>query len=186
MSEATIVISPLAKGNAYASTVPMSHSSDLKTFEEIFGLPFVNNPIPASETNVFGAYNNVATVNDLSDLLVPDAIPAAPSFSVTETGFITDPYSNNLRQTVQIKNNGTTPVSGPLFLALDNLSAGATLLNSDGETQVLAPLGSPYVEVPIRGILPPQQTVEATLEFSNSVDTAITYGTRVLNVTPAP
>ena len=71
-----IVISPLAKGNAYASTVPLNHSSDIKTMEEIFGLPLLNNPIPMNETNNFGGYNNVATVNDLSDLFVPGTIPA--------------------------------------------------------------------------------------------------------------
>ena len=74
-----IVISPLAKGNAYASSVSLSHSSDIKTMEEIFVLPFINNPIPVSETNVFGAYNNVALVNDLSDLFAPGAIPVSPS-----------------------------------------------------------------------------------------------------------
>src|SRR4029077_20764163 len=33
------VISPLAKGNGYSSSVVMSHSSDVKTIEEIFELP---------------------------------------------------------------------------------------------------------------------------------------------------
>src|SRR5262249_51435726 len=58
-----IIISPLAKGNAYASSMTMSHSSDLKTIEEIFGLPFLNNVIPTAETNASGTgYNNVALV----------------------------------------------------------------------------------------------------------------------------
>jgi len=71
-----IVVSPLAKGNAYASTVELSHSSDLKTWEELFELPFVSNPIPATETNAAGTgFNDVATVNDLSDLFVRGAIP---------------------------------------------------------------------------------------------------------------
>jgi hypothetical protein len=70
-----IIISPLAKGNAYASNPELNHSSDLKTWEELFGLPFVNNPIPATETNVSGTgFNTVASVNDLSDLFVPNAI----------------------------------------------------------------------------------------------------------------
>src|SRR5262249_53698740 len=56
-----IVISPLAKGNAYASSVVMSHSSDIKTWEEVFGLPTLNNPIPTSETNNFGGYNTVGS-----------------------------------------------------------------------------------------------------------------------------
>jgi len=64
-----IVISPLAKGNAYASSVVYSHSSDLKTMDEIFGLAFQTNAIPARDLNAFGTgYNQVATANDLSDL----------------------------------------------------------------------------------------------------------------------
>jgi phosphatidylinositol-3-phosphatase len=70
-----IVISHLAKGNAYASSVELNHSSDLKTMEEVFDLPFLNNAIPTSETNVEGTgYNTVASVNDLSDLFVAKAL----------------------------------------------------------------------------------------------------------------
>jgi hypothetical protein len=75
-----IVLSPLAKGNAYASTVEMNHSSDIKTMQEIFGLgpSFLNNAIPAAETNASGVgYNNVGSVNDLSDLFVSGAIASA-------------------------------------------------------------------------------------------------------------
>jgi phosphatidylinositol-3-phosphatase len=70
-----IVISPLAKGNAYASTVPMSHSSDIKTWDEVFGVGLLDNPIPAAETNNFGGFNSVPTANDLSDLFLPGVIP---------------------------------------------------------------------------------------------------------------
>jgi hypothetical protein len=64
-----IIISPLAKGNAYASSIVMSHASDLKTMDEIFGLAFQTNAIPARDIDAFGTgYNTVATVNDLSDL----------------------------------------------------------------------------------------------------------------------
>ncbi len=67
-----IVISPLAKGNAYASTLPYSHSSVLKTMDEIFGLAWQTNTIPAARRDAFGTgYNYVdgrsATVPDLSD-----------------------------------------------------------------------------------------------------------------------
>jgi len=184
------IISPLAKGNAYASTVPMSHSSDLKTFEEIFGLALLNNPIPLSETNVFGAYNNVSLVNDLGDLFVPGTIPAPASLSVSQGPFLPDPITHNVRQTVFITNNGNRPVSGPIFLALDNLSSNATLLNSDGTTQILAPLGSPYVQVPVISlagpVLLPHQTTAAILLFQDPSAGAITYTARALNVTPAP
>ncbi len=70
-----IVISKLAKGNAYASTVVTNHSSDIKTMEEIFGLPFINNPIPTSETVAGGGFATVSGSNDLSDLFVPGTIP---------------------------------------------------------------------------------------------------------------
>jgi hypothetical protein len=68
-----IIISPLAKGNAYASSLPYSHSSDLKTMDEIFGLAFQTNQIPAQRLDAFGTgYNAVdgrsAPVSDLSDL----------------------------------------------------------------------------------------------------------------------
>jgi phosphatidylinositol-3-phosphatase len=188
-----IIISPLAKGNAYASSVPLNHSSDLKTMEEIFGLPLINNPIPAAETNFDGGYNNVATVNDLSDLFVSGAIPAAPSLSVTQGNFVLDHHTQHLLQTVQITNNGGTPAPAPLFLVLDNLSTGATLVNSDGTTAVLAPLGSPYVRVPVGDgdgdsddVLRPHETRTVLLEFLDPGDDAISYSPRALSVTPAP
>jgi hypothetical protein len=57
-----VVISPLAKGNAYDSTLTYTHSSDLKTMEELFG---VYGPGGA----FLGDANNPAT-NNLSDLFV--------------------------------------------------------------------------------------------------------------------
>ena len=42
-----VIISPLAKGNAYASTPAYSHSSYLKTMDEVFGLAYQTNAIPA-------------------------------------------------------------------------------------------------------------------------------------------
>ena len=140
------VISPLAKGNGYASSVVFSHSSDLKTMEEIFGLPNVNNPIPASETNNFGGFNNVATVNDLSDLFVPGAIPAPASASVTGEGFVFHPHTQTYSQVVHIRNDGTSPIAEPLWIALDNLSANATLFEcgrNDGRARAA---GQPLCE----------------------------------------
>jgi hypothetical protein len=184
-----IVISPLAKGNAFASTVEMNHSSDIKTVEEIYGLPAINNTIPLSETNIDGGYNNVATVNDLSDLFVAGTIPAAPQFTVVKGRVGQFPSSDRAFQLVEIKNTGHTVARGPLFLALDNLSPNATLVNSGGlKTTVLAPLGSPYVSVPfVDGDdgLPPGGVRLVNLEFLNTGG-AITYDTRVLSVTPTP
>ena len=155
--------------------------------EEIFGLPFINNPIPAAETNNFNGYNTVATVADLSDLFVSGAIPAPANLSAAGYHFQTGPKSNTVSQVVQITNNGSTPVSEPLFLALDNL-VNATLANADGTTALLAPLGSPYVNVSLgeNGILRPHEIRTVKLEFSDPGNAVISYTVRVLNVTPAP
>ena len=74
-----VVISPLAKGNAYDCKVPVNRSSDVKTMQEIFQLgPYLDYPIPLSEYNIDGPghFNRVVDVNDLSDLFVPGTIPA--------------------------------------------------------------------------------------------------------------
>lgn len=182
------VISPLAKGNAYSSSVVLSHSSDLKTMEELFGLPFVNNLIPASETNNFGGFNNAATANDLSDLFVPGAIPASPSAFVSGEGFVFNPHTQTYSQVVHIQNNGTSPIPEPLWLVLDNLSSNATLSNADGTSAALAPLGSPYVSVSVGGdgLLRPHELKTVHLDFLNPTGDPITYAPRVLDVTPAP
>jgi phosphatidylinositol-3-phosphatase len=76
---AEIVISPLAKGNAYDSTLPYNHSSDLRSLEELFG---VYGP---GDTFLGGAAN----ASDLSDLFRPGAIavPEASTWAMMLVGF---------------------------------------------------------------------------------------------------
>lgn len=185
---AEIVISPLAKGNAYASPVPMNHSSDIKTWSEVFTLPFLNNPIPAGETNNYGGYNNVALVNDFSDLFAPGAIPAPPKLAVTRGQAELDRHSGRIQELVHIRNEGMSPVPGPLWLVLDELNPDVALLNAAGSSAILEPLGSPYVSVPVGGdgILRPFETKTVALEFVDPDGAAIDYSLRVLDVTPAP
>jgi hypothetical protein len=64
-----IVISPLAKGNDFASSVPYTHSSDLKTLEQVFG-------VYAPGDNYLGDAGSPG-VNDLSALFQAGVIPAA-------------------------------------------------------------------------------------------------------------
>jgi hypothetical protein len=66
-----IVISPLAKGNAFNSTLTYTHSSDLKTMEELFGVYTFGG-------GFLGDANNPAT-NDLSDFFVTSANAAGPA-----------------------------------------------------------------------------------------------------------
>jgi hypothetical protein len=60
-----IVISPLAKGNAYNSTLIYTHSSDLKSMQELFG-------VSAPGGGFLGDANTPGT-NDLSDFFLPPA-----------------------------------------------------------------------------------------------------------------
>jgi hypothetical protein len=185
-----IVISPLAKGNAYASSVEMNHSSDIKTMEEIFGLPFLNNPIPVSEINAKGSnYNNVAVVNDLSDLFKDGVIPAVPVVTIDAGPQIHKPHTQEVSQIIRVKNEGTTDIPGPLYLVLDNLSANGSLVGADGTTTVLAPLGSPYLQIGDAGddnVIHPHQTRVVRLDFTDTTSAPVTYTTRLLPVFPTP
>src|SRR5262249_652832 len=57
-----IVISPLAKGNAFNSTLTYTHSSDLLSLQELFG-------VKGPDGNFLGDSNTAGT-NDLSDMFV--------------------------------------------------------------------------------------------------------------------
>src|SRR4029077_1780741 len=59
-----ILISPLAKGNGYASSLNYTHSSDLKTMQEVFQVGPLLGDAAAAGTN------------DLSDMFLPGTIPS--------------------------------------------------------------------------------------------------------------
>ena len=76
---AEIVISPLAKGNAYNSTLAYTHSSDLKSMQELFG-------VSAPGGGFLGDANTPGT-NDLSDMFVPGVFtPSSISGTVFKNG----------------------------------------------------------------------------------------------------
>ena len=135
----------------------------------------------------------MALVNDLSDLFVPGAIPASPEFSVKASRLVQDRLTHRFIQLVDIRNTGTSPAWAPLFLVLDNLSANATLLNSNGTSAILGPVGSPYVRIDAGDgdhdrddFLRPQESRTVALEFLDPSRQDIGYDARVLSVTPAP
>jgi phosphatidylinositol-3-phosphatase len=67
-----IVISPLAKGNAYTNNILYTHSSDLLTMEELFG--------------VGQCLGGSCQATDLSDLFIPGAIPASVPAPIAGAG----------------------------------------------------------------------------------------------------
>jgi hypothetical protein len=118
-----IIISSLAKGNAYASGVEMNHSSDLKTMEEIFGLSFVSNTIPAGETKASGTgYNDVATVNDLGDMFLAaptivggQQLPAAGGLQLTFSGTSGHAYHVLATTNLTVPQSSWTVLGGGTF-----------------------------------------------------------------------
>lgn len=113
-----IIISPFAKGNAYASSVVMSHSSDLRTMEELFGLGFLYNAIPSAETAATGGYNYITNVNDLSDLL-----QAAPAIGVQQ------PAGINLTSGVSVVNFGAASTGSSVTNTFVITNSGIATLN---------------------------------------------------------
>ncbi|MBE7157493.1 MAG: phosphoesterase [Rhodospirillales bacterium] len=151
-----IVISPLAKGNAYNSTVNLTHSSDVATMQQIFQVTantatgYLNDA--ANSSNSAGALAGSATgfgtgvAQDMSDLFVAGAIPSGlPSTRVTAGGYTVNRRNNTATQTVTVTNSLTTPISNPIYLVVSNLNT--TLINRTGTTQNTAPVGSQYVFV---------------------------------------
>jgi hypothetical protein len=126
-----VIISPLAKGNAYASTLSYSHSSDLKTMDEIFGLAFQTNAIPAAESDAQndGKYNYVdgrsATINDLSDFFV-SATSTALNSSENPSG-----YKDNVTFTATVTGVGATP-TGTVQFATNGIAFGSPAALTNG------------------------------------------------------
>lgn len=119
-----IIISPMAKGNAYASSVELNHSSDIKTMEGIFGLAYLTNAIPAAETKASGSgYNNVATVNDLSDLLQGVAGIVVQQSGTTLTNGGSAPAFGTVNVGASVTNTLTVTNSGLATLILSNVVA---------------------------------------------------------------
>jgi hypothetical protein len=75
-----IVISPLAKGNAYTNDIDYTHASDLRTLQEIFGVSGPN-----------GYLGGAASATDLSDLFqagaIPTGIPEPATWAMMLAGF---------------------------------------------------------------------------------------------------
>lgn len=102
--------------------------------------------------------------------------------SITLGGFRQNLITGRWQQTVALNNRSGAAIQGPVSVALQGLSANASLYNSSGTTQCAAPAGRPYLRVNLAGgTWLPGQTLTATLDFVNTTPgQAITYTPRVL------
>jgi hypothetical protein len=104
------------------------------------------------------------------------------SASLTLGGLRQNLASGRWQQTVTMVNTSGAPIQGPVYLALQGLSANATLFNTSGSTQCAGPVGRPYLRLNApNGTWLPGQALTAALEFNNNTPSqAITYTPRVL------
>ena len=143
-----VIISPLAKGNAYASTLAYSHSSDLKTMDEIFGLAYQTNAIPAAYLDAQNTgYNYVdghsAPINDLSDFFIGVGSDA-PALTVQQAG-------------ATLANGGSAAAFGAVNIGA-NVTEAFTVTNTGSATLVvsnLTPTGANAADFTVNGLTLP-------------------------------
>ncbi len=99
--------------------------------------------------------------------------------TVFRGGFYYNRFTKRYSQTVTVKNTSSTAITGPLSLALDNLTAGAAAINAAGTTQYAPPAGSPYFTVQA-GSLSPGATTSLFLQLTNTSGSQINYMPRIL------
>jgi len=112
----------------------------------------------------------------------PVLVNITSQLQVTPGGFRLNRATQRFAQTITIVYTGSQPVTGPVSLVFDQLSANATLFAPAGTTAVVAPLGSPFVNLNLRGdvLLSPGATITVNVEFANISNQAISYTPRVL------
>lgn len=157
-----IVISPFAK-QSYVDHTQYDTSSILSTIEQRFDLAALNQ----------------------RDQNAPSMAGIFTSAQITRGSFVLNRRAGTFTQTVTVTNTGSTPITGPIQLALDNLSSGTTLTNATGITAHNAPNGSPYITV-TGADLAAGASATVTLQFTVPASGGITYSARTITGTATP
>ncbi|MEO8019294.1 MAG: cellulase family glycosylhydrolase [Pseudomonadota bacterium] len=112
--------------------------------------------------------------------------PPSGSFKIRDLNVEKDDGCTPLQHKVRVRNTGTQPALGPIYLVLKGLSPNTTLVNATGLTGNIVPAGEPYILV-TTGTLVPDQKAKVTLDFSAPRPGGdITYTPRVLSDGMAP
>ena len=166
-----VVISPLAKGNAYQSTLPYTHSSDLKSMQELFG-------VSAPGGGFLGDASTPGT-NDLSDMFKPGAL--TPPVQATEgTPLVNAPVASL-----------TTPLVPGNLLVSESVYQGTASTVTVGQTLPPNQTVPPGVAAIANGTYPTvfnNNTVDGSFGVTSPIylDQLTTYGLLVgspMNVT---
>jgi probable HAF family extracellular repeat protein len=129
-------------------------------------------------------------INSLGQILATGVYPGAgASILLTPNALVINPVlvtkgqmqiaGTTYRQAVTVQNLGTTPIAGPISVALHGLTPGVTLTNKAGKTVYTRP-GSVYANVSPSDLQPGATTAAFTLVFSNPSLSTINYTARVL------
>lgn len=123
-------------------------------------------------------------MTEVRDIVSPAcAIDASTQFNIVRGGYRYDYTTQRFTQTVTITRTASGPLAGPFALAVESLSANATLYGAAGTTTCIAP-GSPYVVLNPGANWTTGQTVAVTLQFVNPSRAGITYTPAVLAGSP--
>jgi hypothetical protein len=91
-------------------------------------------------------------------------------------------HGHRNRLVVTLRNQTGNLIPAPLLLVLDNLTAGAQLIDASGTTHVLPPLGDPFVTVDLGGAsaVAPGGSVRVNLDFAGRAARAVQFTARVI------
>lgn len=127
-------------------------------------------------------YSGTSTATN--DFATVKYIPPGPATNVTASCLVTRSglkkslATGRWSQTVTVKNTSVSTITGPISIALDNLSVTASLFNKAGDTFCTSPTGSPYRTS--NGSLAPGASFTLVLDFTNPTNSPINWTGRVL------
>ena len=101
------------------------------------------------------------------------------------SGIIRDRRTGLYLQNFTVTNTTAASLTGPFYVALDNLTTGVSLANSAGTTLNVLPSGSPYLTI-TTGPLAPSASASVQLQFTNPSNGPVNYHGRVLNGIATP
>ena len=131
---------------------------------------------PANPSTVIFMITSQTVIAGFEACICPRDVTS--SIGLTYSGFTINPMTKRYVQTVTLKNMSSTTIAGPVSLVLDQLTANVTLYNPSGNTTLILPAGSPYINADVN--LSPGQSVSVQLQFTNPGNAAVTYQARVL------
>lgn len=126
-----------------------------------WGDSWANSSILLKVTGAGGQLSSLA-IGTISNITVTPTANVSGSVSVTVLGVTLNPGTRVYTYRMNLTNNGSSAIAGPVQVLVGNIPAGVTLSNSTGT----APWGSPFVTVS-GGSVAPHASVGFTLTFAD-------------------